>query len=152
MNPGRMLAEVLKALFSKTATHPYPAKKLDMPGQYRGKLFFYPAKCIGCKMCERDCPADAIKITKLADKKFKADINLGKCIYCAQCVESCPKKALEATNNIELAQLDPRKLEIVYEPVPGDDASAVSPVTPAAPPQPPPPGPHEPEGGIQKQA
>jgi len=114
MNPGRMMQEVLKSLFKKTATNMYPAQKLDMPDRFRGKLKFYPEKCIGCKMCERDCPSDAIRIVKVGDKKFKAQINLGKCIYCAQCVDSCLKKALEATRDVELAQLDRKKLEIEF--------------------------------------
>ena len=53
-------------------------------------------------MCERDCPASAIKITKIADKQFDCEVRLDRCIYCGQCAESCPKKALEMTEEIEL--------------------------------------------------
>ena len=62
----------------------------------------------------KDCPSDAITITKVGEKKFQAEIDISKCIYCAQCVDSCPKKALEATGEFELAQTDHGKLKVVY--------------------------------------
>ena len=114
MNPGRMLMEVLRSVFKKAATTRYPAEKLEMPDKYRGKLKFYPERCIGCKLCMRDCPTNAIKINKVGEKQFEAEIDLGRCIYCAQCVDSCLKKALEATKDVELAQLDGGKLKVVF--------------------------------------
>jgi len=114
MRPGKMLREVLCTMLKKPATNKYPAQKLDMPKNFRGKLKFDPAKCIGCKMCMRDCPTNAITINKLPDNKFEAVIDLSRCIYCAQCVDSCPKKALEPTPEVELAQLDKNKLKAVF--------------------------------------
>ncbi len=114
MRLGAMLRQVLQSLFKKPATVCYPFEKLPMADKLRGKLKFTPALCIGCKMCERDCPAGAIKITKIADKQFDCEVRLDKCIYCGQCAESCPKKALEMTEEIELACSDAKKLKVVY--------------------------------------
>ena len=116
IRPGKMIKQVLESLFKKPATTEYPfhKKALDVPARFRGKLKFYPEKCIGCNQCVRDCPSNAIKIRKVADKVFEADIDLGRCIYCAQCVDSCPKKALEATCEFELAAIDREKLKVTF--------------------------------------
>jgi formate hydrogenlyase subunit 6/NADH:ubiquinone oxidoreductase subunit I len=114
MKPGVMIKEVLNHIFKKPVTTKYPAEKLETPDKYRGKLKFYPEKCIGCKLCMKDCPANAINIIATGEKQFKAEIDLGKCIYCAQCVDSCLKKALLYTNDIELAQLERNKLEVFF--------------------------------------
>jgi formate hydrogenlyase subunit 6/NADH:ubiquinone oxidoreductase subunit I len=114
MRPGKMIKEVLRHLLKKPATILYPAEKISMPKNFRGKLIFYPEKCIGCKMCMRDCPTGAITITKVGEKEFEAEIDFAKCIYCCQCVDVCPKKALEATTDVELAQLDRDKLKVVF--------------------------------------
>jgi len=114
MRPGKMIRQLLESIFKKPVTTLYPHEKLDMPKRFRGKLAYDAQKCIGCKLCIKDCPTGAISITKIADKQFEAVIDLGRCIYCAQCVDSCPKKALEATPDVELAQLDAGKLKIAF--------------------------------------
>lgn len=111
IRPGKMMQQVLRSLFKKPATINYPLVKTDMPDKFRGKLIFHPEKCIGCKLCMRDCPANAIQIKKVGDK-FEAEIDLGKCIYCGQCVDSCMKKALEMTKEFELASLERKNLKV----------------------------------------
>ena len=46
--------------------------------------------CIGCKMCEKACEFDAIKVTDNL-----AHIDQTKCTGCAKCVEKCPKKIIK---------------------------------------------------------
>ena len=110
-----MIKQVLQSVFKKPATINYPAQKSGMAKGFRGRLKFNPERCVGCKMCMRDCPAGAINIKEIGEKKFFMEIDLGKCIYCAQCVDSCFKKALEYTDEFELAQLDRNKLKIVFD-------------------------------------
>jgi len=100
---GKMLPFVMRMLTRKPATVRYPYEKVEMPEHFRGKLKFDQAKCIGCKMCVRDCPAGAIEIEKVGDKQFKASVYLDRCIYCGQCTDSCPRDALECTKSFELA-------------------------------------------------
>jgi|WetSurMetagenome_2_1015567.scaffolds.fasta_scaffold07185_6 formate hydrogenlyase subunit 6/NADH:ubiquinone oxidoreductase subunit I len=113
--PGKMLEQVLRSVVSKPATVRYPSVKVSMPDRFRGRLAFCAEKCIGCKLCVRDCPSGAIQIRKIADKQFEADIDMAKCIYCGQCVDSCVKKALEITPEFELAQLTRSKLRMTFK-------------------------------------
>lgn len=47
------------------------------------------AACIGCSLCVKNCPNDAVKV-----EDFHAVIDQDKCAGCGLCVEKCPKKAI----------------------------------------------------------
>ncbi|MBQ2899066.1 MAG: RnfABCDGE type electron transport complex subunit B [Oscillospiraceae bacterium] len=46
--------------------------------------------CIGCMKCQKNCPAEAIKV-----ENFLASVDYEKCIGCGKCVEDCPVGCLE---------------------------------------------------------
>lgn len=57
-------------------------------------------KCISCKMCEKICPVDAIKIK--TEKKQDGSLVLkdyivdySKCIFCGLCEEVCPVESIQ---------------------------------------------------------
>ena len=60
--PGRMFHEVMRSMFRKAATVRYPFVKVQMPARFRGRLKFDASKCIGCKLCMKDCPSGAITL------------------------------------------------------------------------------------------
>ena len=45
--------------------------------------------CIGCKMCEKVCQFDAVKV-----EGNIAHIDPEKCTNCGACAEKCPKKII----------------------------------------------------------
>ena len=49
------------------------------------------AACIGCKLCEKACPSDAIAVVGL---EKKAVINTALCHQCTNCQQVCPKGAI----------------------------------------------------------
>lgn len=109
---GKMIKETLDHLFKRAATSSYPLNKESMINDTRGKLKFFAEKCVGCKLCMKDCPSNAITINKLPDNTYEAVLDMGKCIYCGQCVDSCAKKALEITNEFELAAGNSKDLKV----------------------------------------
>jgi formate hydrogenlyase subunit 6/NADH:ubiquinone oxidoreductase subunit I len=127
-----MIAEILAHLFAKPATTRYPSEKAEVPATYRGKIKFIAGKCVGCMLCMKDCPSNAITITKIAPKKFECSFALDACMFCSQCVESCNKDALETTMEFELAALDRDNLKITFHALP-DAEPAPAPATGAAP-------------------
>ena len=113
--PGKMLPELFNNVMRTPATTQYPFAKIEAPNDFRGKIVFTSENCIGCNICVRDCPADAIAINKIGEEKiFEAVFELDKCIYCAQCVLSCPRNALAASTDFELAQISRGSLKVLF--------------------------------------
>lgn len=111
---GRMVPYMMGMLIKKPATVKYPATPAVVPPNFRGAIKFDQDSCIGCKMCERVCPSNAIKINKVEgeEKKFQARMHLDRCIFCAQCVDSCSRHSLHSTDRFELATGDKSSLEV----------------------------------------
>lgn len=111
---GRMVPYILTMMGKKTDTIRYPAEPAKVADRFRGALKFTPDKCVGCKLCMRVCPADAIEIIKVEgeEKRFKAVVHMDKCIFCGQCVDTCNKDALENTKAFELAQTDRSQMKV----------------------------------------
>lgn len=127
---GEMVSSVLGSLFRKPATIRYPYAPFKMPDRFRGPPKWESDKCIGCKLCSRDCPSQAITITKVGEKRFDQTVDLGKCVFCGQCAETCPRKVITMTPDFELAQIDKQNLKVTYHASPAPAAPAPQP-TPA---------------------
>ena len=71
---------------------PYKAKHLVQCSSHdKGKDVMKACSvgCIGCKMCEKVCESDAIKV-----EGNVAHIDPEKCTDCGKCAEKCPKKCI----------------------------------------------------------
>ena len=106
---GAMLGEIVPSLFKKPATDLYPFERNPAPERLRGRLLWNAEKCVGCNLCVKDCPTEAIKIYTLdkKEKRFVMRYYTDRCIFCSQCVENCRFGALEMSNTEwELATLE----------------------------------------------
>ena len=137
-----------KEFVTPKVTECYPENRdtLKIADRFRAELTLkYDSegrhKCIGCKICEMNCPNGTIQIaTKMVDlpdgkKKRVLDTylyDLGSCTFCMLCVTTCPQDALEFTNDFEQAVFTRDKLvkRLNYKPEP--DHAALAAAAPSA--------------------
>ncbi len=106
----------LRQLFSKKFTVMYPFEATPISPRFRGEhaLRRYPngeERCIGCKLCEAVCPAQAITIEAEpredgSRRTTRYDIDMVKCIYCGLCEEACPVDAIVEGPNMDFSNED----------------------------------------------
>jgi len=100
MRIGAMLGDISRSFFKRPVTERYPFERRPTPERLRGQIQFDAAKCTGCKICMRDCPANALELVVVdkATKRFAMKFHTDRCTYCAQCVVSCNFDSLSMTH------------------------------------------------------
>jgi formate hydrogenlyase subunit 6/NADH:ubiquinone oxidoreductase subunit I len=90
MKLGTMFQDIVESFFKKSATQLYPVERICPPERYRGKLFYTPSACTGCRLCVKDCPSNAIELFILdrSAKQYVLEYHMDRCIYCGQCMTS----------------------------------------------------------------
>ena len=80
---------------------------------YDGSDWQQGMRCVGCQICEKECPPKCILIEKSKDKKPDAvgkqqfypavfDIDISVCMSCQICVEVCPFDAIKMDVDVDL--------------------------------------------------
>lgn len=103
----------VKNLFSKPSTVNFPAVNVDAKPGYRGRIEYYPEKCVNCGMCIRVCSPGAITRTiepvENGDK-ITYEFDLTSCTFCATCEDFCSTKAIHLTEDYHMVATDPADL------------------------------------------
>ena len=110
----KIAREAFLNLFRKRATEKYPAAPASVAEGFRGKQVLDLKNCIGCSLCARECPANAIEMV-IVDGKKKPLIHLDRCVFCYQCADSCPRKVFQTSKVFELATTEKSTLVIKPE-------------------------------------
>ncbi|MCL4559037.1 MAG: 4Fe-4S binding protein [Chloroflexi bacterium] len=100
MKIGAMFGDVFQSMFKRPATERYPFERRPAPENLRGELFFDAAKCVGCALCVKECPSEALELITIdkAAKRFVIRYHVDRCTFCAQCVQNCRFKCLSLSN------------------------------------------------------
>lgn len=129
-----MLPQVFKQMFKKPWTNKFPAKyipnnvtnylkqvedgkakinpPIKTPEGFRGKIHYDKEKCIGCKLCIKVCPTEAIEF-KPEEKKIR--IYLSRCCFCSQCNDICPVSCLSMGDEFLLADANKYSKDLIVE-------------------------------------
>lgn len=75
------------------------------------KYYIQPQKCVGCLLCSKSCPAEAIR----GELKHVHIIDQAKCTKCGTCLQVCPSKISAIA---KISGEEARNLEILEKPIP----------------------------------
>ena len=87
----KMTPQVLKNLFSRKATRPYPRVSRTPYARVRGALLNDIGNCSFCSLCALKCPSHCITVDK-EPATWRYDPFA--CIFCGICVSACTEKCL----------------------------------------------------------
>ncbi|MFO8078739.1 MAG: 4Fe-4S dicluster domain-containing protein [Armatimonadota bacterium] len=125
-----MAMELMESLLvRKPATVMYPVERLTPPERFRGKMVYDPSDCSLCGLCQRDCPADVIKVVRKRIEREDGtketvghvEFEMDRCIFCGQCAYSCHQGSITFSTEFELAQADRKDFMMREEPEQVDD-------------------------------
>lgn len=105
----RELKEAVKALIKGPYTSRFPYQPHKPYEKFRGKPEFHEEDCVGCGACFQVCPAKAIEMQDVGNKRILT-LNLDMCIFCGQCQANClTEKGIILSNEFDLATTEKRE-------------------------------------------
>jgi hydrogenase-4 component H len=106
-----MFKEAVKNTLKKPATAKYPCEECIVAEGFRGEQALDLDLCVGCGLCSRECPSQAIEMVEENGKKHPVFL-LDRCIFCYHCADVCPKQAIKRTDTFDMATLDKSSLTL----------------------------------------
>jgi len=104
----RELKEAIKSFFSKPYTSKFPYQPHKPYERFRGRPEYHEDDCVGCGACFQVCPAGAIEMQDLKDKRTLV-VHWDICIACGQCQANClTAKGIILSNEFDLATTEDR--------------------------------------------
>jgi hydrogenase-4 component H len=105
----RELKEAIKALIKGPYTSRYPYEPHKPYERFRGRPYFYEKDCIGCTACAQVCPAQAIEVEDIKNKRVLT-VRWDICVFCGQCQANCPpEKGIMLSQEFDLATTEKRE-------------------------------------------
>ena len=105
----REIKEAIRALINGPYTSKFPRQPHTPYERFRGRPEFHEDDCIGCGACFQVCPATAIDMQDVKDKRVLT-VNWDMCIFCGQCQTNCPtEKGIVLSSEFDLATTGKRE-------------------------------------------
>jgi len=110
-----LIRAVIDAIQTSSETVDYPFAPLELPHGFRGAIMIEPEKCMGCGLCVRDCPAEALVLLKKSRQEFTLLHYPARCAYCGQCEDSCHRGAISHSNSLVSPTTDKKAIAVVLK-------------------------------------
>jgi len=105
----RELKEAIRALVKGPYTSRFPYEPHQPFEGFRGRPEYHEEDCIGCGACFQVCPAKAIDMQDIKDKRI-LNVRWDLCIFCGQCQANCPtEKGITLSKEFDLATTGKRE-------------------------------------------
>ncbi len=99
----RELREAIRALIKGPYTSRFPYQPHKPYERFRGRSEFHEDDCVGCGACFQVCPARAIEMQDIKNKRILT-VNWDLCIFCGQCQANCiTGKGIMLSNEFDLS-------------------------------------------------
>jgi len=105
----RELKEAIRALIKGPYTSKFPYQPHEPYEGFRGRPEFHEEDCVGCGACFQVCPARAIDMQDI-DNKRVLTVYWDLCIFCGQCQANClTGKGIVLSREFDLATTGKRQ-------------------------------------------